>query len=1141
MGLKASLITAKRALTRRKTKNLSAILAIALGVTLMVGIQITTDTLENTFLTSLLLTEGEVDIRVSNSTGQYLTAAHEENVSALIPAALGIMPELETQGPVLIGSQFEPAAEMTGIPLDFPEAFGSFEDWKTGEIIDIADFLIDNTSVLISSHLAEDMGLDQDTELPITLNTEFNNITLTMMMNSTTGLPIINQTTGLPIFTTQLTLKRVELTIVGIYNSNRPGIGSRYRGLLFSLEGLQDWMSLQDPRRNTDIIGFYSIALITDHFHSEIDRDFLKEQVDALKEAVPVRTENGKTFKIYTVESARLQFLAIIELIFNLLSTMLTVLGFLIVVTGILLITNVQLMSVEDREFQTGVLRAVGENRRGIFQSMLMETLFQGILGGVFGLIGGFIFGQAVAIYLASLFGTGEFSVQPVVKQNVVILSVLIGVLIGIITGLLPALRASRVNIVEALRGIKVVFEEKSGRNFALVGILISAIGCYFFLYNGYIDDSLQFIWETEGWNSLKEWENILLGAGFLFTGLGVILSRYIDRTTAFNLTAIVLWATPVFLYVVAMGNDWITDISGLSINIMIVSIIEIVIGSVLIVGINLPTLMRFLRATLINIRGVKGVAQVAPALISSHKTRSTLTFAIFAVVLTLNVTVAALVSTNFEGTIGQSEEDSRGVDLVVTLSKPEPVLATTSYTEELYKLDSSITDVIGFKTYQTSTDFTKFVALKDPISPDFDPQSDLLPLGYSELRAEQIRGNASSASDDDWRYDFYLESFPDGVRQAYDPDINDEKLLNMSKTAWDLFFDPSYEMPAYNVSLAFSLSDGEFDIGEFGDSGGGFGGALGGDPLEDVDVLKDENGSVITNPFVFTDSFILPLGMQIWVPMNTSNFGFSVYQPFTIGGSFDSQRAGGFPLSTFDMGSMGGGSGDFGDFGGLGSIYIPERYSKYTNFFGEADGITAISRAPDQFDSYLIKTSYAFDDPEIETIAKRIENFTNTEESGYREITGDNFIVATATSLYSKLESNLEMMQRMISFLSIYVNFGLVIGAVGMAVISVRNVAERKREIGMMRAIGFPRSQVMIAALLELVVLGLIGLVIGVVDGLIVNVGFANMQNVTLVIPWGTIGAYVSLIIFVALLAGAIPGWFASRIPAAEALRYVG
>ncbi|MFX0184796.1 MAG: ABC transporter permease [Candidatus Hodarchaeota archaeon] len=1136
MGLRSSLKTAKRALTRRKTKNLSAILAITLGVTLMVGIQITTDTLEHTFLTSLLLREGEVDIRVTNATGTYLSVADEENITVLLQEFKGIMPELATEGPVMLGSQFEPSADIEGIPLDFPKAFGTFYDWKSEEEMDISNYLTDNTSILMASSLAEDLGLRKDNySLPMTLRTDFTNITIVFYLNEFFE----------PRNTTIFTNERVNLTITGIYDSNRPGIGSQYRGILFGLQHLQDWISLQasplivdqifyqEYPHSTDIVSSYVIALQTDHFSSEIDEDYLRTQVEALEEAIPERTENGKTYKVYAVDSARLLYFEIIELVFNMLSTFLTTLGLLIIITGILLITNVQLMSVEDREFQTGVLRAVGEKRRWIFQTVLLETVFQGIIGGIFGLLGGLIFGQAVAVYLASLFGTGRLSVQPVIKESVIILSVLIGVLLGIITGLLPALRASRVNIVEALRGIKVVFEEKSGRNLAIVGVLFSIIGCIFLLTNGFFNDSLQYIWEVEGWDSILEWENILLGAGFLFSGLGIILSRYIDRVKAFNLTAIVLWGTPVFMFVVAMGEGWISDISGAAMDILIISIIEIVIGSVMIVGLNLTPVMRFLRTSLIKIRGVKGVAQVAPALISSHKTRSTLTFAIFAVVLTLNVTVAALVATNIDSTIGQSAEDSRGVDIFVALSKPEAILNDTSYIEELYNIDPGITDVIGFKTYKVSPlrDPLKLVALKDPSKTNIT-DNEFLPLGFVELRSDQIRGNASSGVDDNWRYDFYIQSFPDGPRASYDFSMNDEELLDLSKQAWDLYFDPSYKMPAYNIS--FSLR--EFDFTDFG--------GFTEDPLAEIEVLKDENESVIKNPIVFTDSFILPLGMQIWVPMNISNLGSPVYQPFTIGGSFDSQRAGGFPFSSFGFHADGGFSGEGGGggfSGALGSIYIPERYSKFTNFFGEAIDFTTEPRAPNQFDSFLIKTKYAFDDPKVEWVAKAIEEFTNTENEGYRKIIGDNFIVVTATALYASIKQELEMMETMTSFLQIYVNFGLIIGAVGMAVISVRNVAERRREIGMMRAIGFPRFQVMLAALLELVVLGMIGLIIGVINGLLVNVGFANMLDVPVVIPWGTIGAYLSFITFIGLLAGAIPGWVASRIPAAEALRYVG
>jgi putative ABC transport system permease protein len=207
----------------------------------------------------------------------------------------------------------------------------------------------------------------------------------------------------------------------------------------------------------------------------------------------------------------------------------------------------------------------------------------------------------------------------------------------------------------------------------------------------------------------------------------------------------------------------------------------------------------------------------------------------------------------------------------------------------------------------------------------------------------------------------------------------------------------------------------------------------------------------------------------------------------------------------------------------------------------GEANGKTLTSRGKDQYDSFLVKTSLQIDDPELEVVAQAIEEFTNVNDAGYRLLAGDNFYVASSTLAYSRVESTLEMTDRIASFLQIYVTFGLVIGAVGMGVISVRNVSERKREIGMMRAIGFSRSQVILSVLFELVVLGIIGLAIGVVNGLLISVGFANMQSAALVIPWEEIGVYLSIIVFIAIGSGSIPAVVASRIPPAEALRYVG
>jgi hypothetical protein len=660
--------------------------------------------------------------------------------------------------------------------------------------------------------------------------------------------------------------------------------------------------------------------------------------------------------------------------------------------------------------------------------------------------------------------------------------------------------------------------------------------GSLLLLYNGVFEETHQVFWSSEGWDSLEEWRILMMGFGLFTGGLGFVLSRFMDRVKAFNITAITLWAIPSILFVVAMGN-WVTDITGLSLEILILGIIEIMIGSILFVALNLPIVMRGLRNVLIKIRGVKGVGQISPSLISSHITRSTLTFAIFAVILTLNVLVAALIPTSL-GTATQIEEDSRGVDFAVFLSKPEAIIPGTSYSDELYKLDERITDVIGFKTFQPNQDFTKFIALENPRSSGFDPKTDLLPVGTGEFKPEQIRGNASDYSEPNWRYAVYLAGFPDGVRESLVSDLSDSEMLDLSKKTWDQFFDPQYKMAAYNVSsVLLAILSGETDLSDL--QIGGADGPLtsGGDSLEGVEPLRDADGNIIENPIVFTDSFLLPVGLQIWIPMNTSSMGFPNYQAFTIGGSLDSQRAGGFPLGAGL--NFGGGERDFSAI--LGTLYLPEHWAIQTDFLGEANGQTLTSRGKDQYDSYLIKTNLPVDDPQLEDIAQAIEDFTNSNDEGYRLLARDNFFVASSTLTQSRIESTLELTDRITSFLQIYVTFGLVIGAVGMGVIAVRNVSERKREIGMMRAIGFPRTQVILSVLLELVVLGIIGLIIGVINGLLISMGFANMQNATLIIPWEDLGLYLSIIVLIALGSGSLPAVAASRIPPAEALRYVG
>ena len=177
-----------------------------------------------------------------------------------------------------------------------------------------------------------------------------------------------------------------------------------------------------------------------------------------------------------------------------------------------------------------------------------------------------------------------------------------------------------------------------------------------------------------------------------------------------------------------------------------------------MLIGLNLSPIMDTIRNILIRFNFSKGVAQVAPNLIKSHKTRSTLTFAIFAVILTLNVLIATMVATQTNSTIGKSNEDSRGVDLSITLSTPENT--TFSYSNLVKGLDNRITDVIPFRSCITcmSSNQPLSISTKDPTSKDWDPIKDSLPVQMIEVTKNQIIGNLTGTNDEllsqDWRYD---------------------------------------------------------------------------------------------------------------------------------------------------------------------------------------------------------------------------------------------------------------------------------------------------------------------------------------------------------------------------------------------------
>ena len=134
--------------------------------------------------------------------------------------------------------------------------------------------------------------------------------------------------------------------------------------------------------------------------------------------------------------------------------------------------------------------------------------------------------------------------------------------------------------------------------------------------------------------------------------------------------------------------------------------------------------------------------------------------------------------------------------------------------------------------------------------------------------------------------------------------------------------------------------------------------------------------------------------------------------------------------------------------------------------------------------------------------------------------------------------QANLQFFQLMQSYLAL----GLVVGIAGLGVVMVRAVRERRRDVGVLRSLGFLPGQVRRAFVLESGFVALQGILVGVVlaiitaSQLIATDAFGT--DVDFIVPWGELGLLTSVALIASLLATAWPAQQASQIPPAVALR---
>jgi len=130
------------------------------------------------------------------------------------------------------------------------------------------------------------------------------------------------------------------------------------------------------------------------------------------------------------------------------LTTLLTVTAAIALLVAGIGIMNIMLVSVTERTREIGIRKAVGAKRRNILMQFLLEASAISIIGGLIG-IG---VGIGVSYLLSGSITLNSSTIETVITPDTIIVAFFVALAVGIVSGIYPAMRAARLNPIDALR-----------------------------------------------------------------------------------------------------------------------------------------------------------------------------------------------------------------------------------------------------------------------------------------------------------------------------------------------------------------------------------------------------------------------------------------------------------------------------------------------------------------------------------------------------------------------------------------------------------------------------------------------------------------------------------------------------------------
>jgi putative ABC transport system permease protein len=218
-----------------------------------------------------------------------------------------------------------------------------------------------------------------------------------------------------------------DFTIDGIYDATAPGVDKTQ--FFFHYDYMNE--TLRAAKAGfADIIGWYVFKVA-----DPSTADQLAKRVDAMFENSSAETKTA-TEKVFTAEWAK----QVGDIGSIMIAISAVVMGFILFVAG-----NAMAQSIRERINELGVLKTLGYKDGRILAIVLLESVTLAVIGGGLGLL-------LAWVVIAQGDPTGGFLPIFHFPTRDLIFGIVLVALLGLGTGLLPAVQASRLKIVDALR-----------------------------------------------------------------------------------------------------------------------------------------------------------------------------------------------------------------------------------------------------------------------------------------------------------------------------------------------------------------------------------------------------------------------------------------------------------------------------------------------------------------------------------------------------------------------------------------------------------------------------------------------------------------------------------------------------------------